>query len=395
MIDAIAATGDTGCVNCWSGIPFHFGEAARLGGHRATPWRVDIARFASARRWWNLGRLTRGRGARGYQYSPSFLERAEAAIPAPHWAGRVLTFNQHFPRVRSVAERGGRLVHYIDATFASLATTGGMVDNLPARTREEASALERANFTGSEWVVAMARWTADSAVRDCGVPRTRVATILPGANLTLPPGYDFPAEPGRAGWNRPLVLGFVGKDWKRKGLPFLLGVRTELERLGVNAVVRSAGHCPPELARTRGLEYAGFIDKGREPARFGEFLASCDLGCLFSEREPLGISTLEFLHAGVPVTGFMVEGIADTVPPDAGFRFEPGTSAEIVAATLRDAFRDEDRVGRIRAAARAWSPLVTWDRCVAEWRELLTAGRVHRPVQPWLGLPPKTGGLDS
>src|SRR5450755_2635542 len=29
MIDAIAALGDTGDINCWSGIPWHFGQAAR------------------------------------------------------------------------------------------------------------------------------------------------------------------------------------------------------------------------------------------------------------------------------------------------------------------------------------------------------------------------------
>ena len=29
MIDAIAVTGDAGDINCWSGIPHHFAQAAR------------------------------------------------------------------------------------------------------------------------------------------------------------------------------------------------------------------------------------------------------------------------------------------------------------------------------------------------------------------------------
>jgi glycosyltransferase involved in cell wall biosynthesis len=386
MIDAVAAIGDAGDINCWSGIPYHFGEAARRQRAAAVPWRLEIGRFAAARRMWNLNQVLRGRGAGGYQYSEAFLERAEAAIPAAQWRGRVLSFNQHFPRSRSVAMREGRIVYYIDSTFFSFCLSGGFARKLPAQVRADAMALERENYGASEWVVTMARCAAESAMRDCGVPACKVATILPGANLRLPPDFSFSCVPGRPGRDRPLVLGFVGKDWRRKGLPFLLKVRAELERLDLRAVVRCAGYCPAELSREPGLEYVGFIDKAREPARFLEFLVGCDVGCLFSGHEPLGISTLEFLRAGVPVTGFMVEGVADTVPPDAGFRFAPTATPVEVALTLSAAFRARAEVARLRAAARAWSPLVTWERCVCEWRELLTTGAVRDPVRPWRGL---------
>jgi glycosyltransferase involved in cell wall biosynthesis len=386
MIDSIAAIGDAGDINCWSGIPYHFGQAARARGEPALPWRLDIGSFASARRCWNLGQVLCARGVGGYQYSQAFLDRAEAAIPANRWHGRVLTFNQHFPRGQSVATRGGQLIHYIDATFASFCVPGGLAANLPAQVRMSAQAIERENYAASEWIVTMARWATDSVIRDCGASPAKVATILPGANLDLPPDYAFPSTLGRVGRDRPLVLGFVGKDWKRKGLPFLLEVRMELERMGLPTLIRCAGHCPSELRRIQGLEYAGFIDKATEPKRFVEFLASCDVGCLFSDHEPLGISTLEFLRAGVPVGGFMVEGVADTVPPDAGFRFEPNATVEAVALALRTAFSDESATGKLRAAAQAWSPLVTWKRCVNEWTELLTTGSIQQPVQPWRGI---------
>ncbi|MGA3007328.1 MAG: glycosyltransferase family 4 protein [Opitutaceae bacterium] len=386
IIDAIAATGDAGDIHCWSGIPYYFGQAARAGGEPAVPWRLPIAQFGAARRWWNLRRALGGRGVGGYQYSPAFLDRAEAAIPADQWHGRVVTFNQHFPRGRSVSARGGRLAYYLDATFVSLCTPAGPAEKLPEQVRADAIGLERDNYAASERVVTMARWAAESAIRDCGVAPVKVATILPGANLELPADYAFPSPPGRPGRDRPLILGFLGKDWKRKGLPFLLDVRAELERMGRSALIRCAGHCPPELRQIPGLEYAGFIDKAVEPGRFVEFLAGCDVGCLFSLREPLGISTLEFLRAGVPVAGFTVEGVADTLPPDAGFRFEPETTAEAVALALRVAFDDESAAGRMRAAAQVWSPQVTWKRCVDEWRQLLAAGSIKDPVQPWRGL---------
>jgi glycosyltransferase involved in cell wall biosynthesis len=185
---------------------------------------------------------------------------------------------------------------------------------------------------------------------------------------------------------RPMVLGFIGKDWRRKGLPFLLQVREELQRAGVPTVVRAAGHCPAQLARKEGIEFAGFIDKAREARRFLDFLKGCDFGCLFSEREPLGISTLEFLRAGVPVVGFTVEGVADTLPPDAGLRFAPGESPDSVANVIRMLWLHKDRMQEMREAARRWSPLVTWKRCIDEWAELLRTGAVTRPVRPWNGL---------
>jgi glycosyltransferase involved in cell wall biosynthesis len=386
MIDAIAAIGDAADIRCWSGIPFYFGRAARARGEAALPWRLPMDSFRKDSFLWNLGRVLAGQRFGGYQYSEAFLDWAERTVPATAWQGRIFSFSQHFPRSRSAASRGGRTVRYIDSTFASFCQPGGLEAHLPARVRGSALESERENYAGSERVVTMARWAAESAIRDCGVPPAKVDVILPGANVELPSDYSFPVEKGRPGLDRPLVLGFVGKDWKRKGLRFLLQVRAMLERMGLHAVVRCAGRCPAELDDEGGLEYAGFIDKRRDVGRFLEFVAGCDLGCLFSEHEPLGISTLEFLRAGVPVAGFTVEGVADTVPPDAGFRFEPGTGAEAVASALRAVFLDDAAVESMRAAARKWSPLVTWERCVDEWRQLLATGAVADPVQPWRGL---------
>ena len=66
--------------------------------------------------------------------------------------------------------------------------------------------MERENFRLADRVVTMARWAAESAVADCGVPADKVFTILPGANMELPAEWEPPARPGvevRLGW--PLI----------------------------------------------------------------------------------------------------------------------------------------------------------------------------------------------
>lgn len=384
MIDAIATVGDVADINCWSGTPWHFMQAAQAAGMKAAPWRLEMANFNHSRRVWNAHQWLLGRGLGGYQYSEAFLSRAEALIPDSAWVGTILSFNQHFPRSSSVYEKGGRLIHYIDATVASAVSEGGFASHLPERIKAEALALECKNFQESDWVVTMGRWAAESVINDCGVDPNKVRTILPGANLTLPGNFQFVDRKEVLGKDRPLVLGFIGKEWRRKGLPFLLEVRAILERMGVRAVVRCVGNYPSELAGTPGLEYLGFIDKAKSPIQFIEFLTSCDLGCLFSAREPLGISTLEFLRAGVPVAGFMTEGVADTVPPDAGFRFQANQSSEQVAVVLRESLSD-NMYAKIDAAKK-WSKHVTWERCVSEWNSLLNKKNFDVFVQPWKGL---------
>ena len=126
------------------------------------------------------------------------------------------------------------------------------------------------------------------------------------------------------------------------------------------SLIRCAGHLPASQRRQTGLEFVGFIDKAREPRRFVEFLSGCDVGCLFSEQEPLGISTLEFLRVGVPVRGLSLKASLTPCPRMRVCALCPGPRLlEVVAAALRAVFRDETEVTAVRAAARAWSPLMT------------------------------------
>src|SRR5581483_7235418 len=99
------------------------------------------------------------------------------------------------------------------------------------------------------------------------------------------------------------------------------------------------------------------------------------------DREALGISTLEFLRAGVPVAGYALEGPADTLPPDAGFRFAPGTPPAAVADRLDAYLRDEAEQTAFAAAARRHSGRVTWERCVREFQGLWDTGRLDDPVR--------------
>lgn len=387
---AVVAVGDAADPRCWSGIPYHFLQAAARAGFAAEPARLTLGWTTWPRRFRAAGRVLTGRRVGGYQYSGGFLAAAESRV-AELLTGEVVSFSQHFPRAATVRAAGGRISYYVDATFAAMTAGRGLDLRLPPDVAAAGRALECENYQLAERVVTMAEWTAESVVLDCGVPPGKVFTVLPGANLDAPAAWEPPGPPaGRAGVDREFILGFVGTDWERKGLPLVCDIRDRLAAAGWKARVRAAGRAPDALAGRPGVEFVGFIDKRDGTGRFLNFLAGCDVGCLFSAREALGISTLEFLRAGVPVAGYAHEGPAETLPPDAGFRFALGTSGGVVAARLAGYLADPGEQVRFAAAARGHSAGVTWDRCVREFRELWAAGRLAAPFRL---VPRKSSGV--
>ena len=116
----LAVIGDANDPGAWSGIPYHFLQAARARGviqrgldlqPRGPVWRLN-------RLLWNGFRLLGGDRAGGYQFSAAFLDR----LWTPHLAAiQGLEVVNHFqlcaPSVVSLAAEGRlSLVPYIDMT---------------------------------------------------------------------------------------------------------------------------------------------------------------------------------------------------------------------------------------------------------------------------------------
>ena len=367
----IAAVGDVLDINCWSNIPFYFYHAGNRAGIFTQPWSLEVNRFSTARKLWNLRQLALGRDAGGFQYSRSFLEQAEAQIPKDYFASTVITFNQLFPRAQRVVNAGGKIYYYIDSTLADLFREPAYKIHIPARMKRLALEQERENYYAADAVVSMGSWVHQSLRDDYQLPASRIHQILPGANIDLLPEYQpIPFLPG-AGKQRQLVLGFIGKDWKRKGLPVILEIQDELTRLGHRVNVKVIGNCPDELKTRRNLTYTGFIDKQTQSALFIDAISSCDLGCLFSSSEALGISTLEFLRVGVPVIGYNHQGLRDTLMEGASMRFDTAIQSSKIAKQISDLIGNEKRFREMKMHAIALRNTVTWNDTIMKWKTLL------------------------
>ncbi|MEA5474683.1 glycosyltransferase [Synechococcus sp. CCY9201] len=235
-----------------------------------------------------------------------------------------------------------RVDFYIDATSRQLFHDYGIGKRINSNYQQRVLEWERRAYESSGAVVCRSQWAADSVVIDYGIDPAKVHVVPGGANLDetqlagLPP-VDPPPPPSR---EQPLRLGFLGKEWQRKGGPFLLELADALQQRGIPTVIRAIGPNPARLPSHPSLQPLGFIHKQTHTARFVAELRSWHFGTLFSDAEAFGISNRECLRLGVPVLAHAVGGIPSTLP-DAGcgqlFAAHPSAAevADWIVARLR------------------------------------------------------------
>jgi glycosyltransferase involved in cell wall biosynthesis len=364
---SVAAVGSVSSKSTFSGTPYHFWATAKSMGYVVHPWEPDMSVVGFDRKLWNLGRLVRFQRPGGYQYSPQFEEKLIRQIPHSLLKTSVISFNQHFPSPDVVHQNGGKLSFYIDATFRQLLDRYGINDQVGASIRDATLKSEARRFEKADHIFTMQQWAKDSVVNDYGISSDKVNVVLPGANIMFDPAYKATMKDDEPFTKaKPLVLGFVGKDWKRKGLLTLVAVRDILATRGHHVVVRCAGFAPEDFDGRPGVEFSGFIDKHNNYSAFISFLESVDIGCLFSEAEFSSISVLEFISVGRPVSGYVVDGMGDLFMPELSIRHMPGDTLEKIADGFERYITDATFRSSLKKAALGKCEYVRWPRAVME-----------------------------
>jgi glycosyltransferase involved in cell wall biosynthesis len=272
---------------------------------------------------------------------------------------------------------------YIDTTLGELFANYGSFDHyadIEETTISEALDIEREGYAIAHKIVVMSKRSADYLVRHYNVPRDKICMLPPGANIPerlLVSLDNRPERCPRADWRR-LVIGFIGLDPERKGLPTIADGVELVRRAGYDVRLHVIGKCPPEISRRDGVTHYGLIDKSVHMERFLEIVRNVDLGCMLSRAESAGIALLEFLRLGIPIIATDVGGIPDIVNLGAGQLVSPEIRASDLAEHFARLLDEPERLAELHE--RAWSR-----RQNASWR------RVVRELKGILNQPPHRG----
>jgi glycosyltransferase involved in cell wall biosynthesis len=166
----------------------------------------------------------------------------------------------------------------------------GLVD---ARRVESQLAWERRLYHRLDGIFVMSRWLANSFVQDFGVPESKIHVVGAGLNFAT-----LPAVPVRD-FARPVFL-FVGREFERKGGPYLLQAFARVRRSLPNARLVIVG--PPAREPADGVEWAGLLRKDDpvQARRLQELFDAATINVLPSVFEPFGISLVEGMAYGLP-----------------------------------------------------------------------------------------------
>ena len=231
-----------------------------------------------------------------------------------------------------------------DATFPLLKDMYHSHSKLHPKSIKEALHLERKAFERAKKLLLPLQWLADSAMKEYGIPASKIEVIPYGSNL----GLDVSeSEINTLIENRisnpKLTLLFVGVRWEEKGGPFAVEVIDELQNIGINSELIIAG-CNPEISADKTyIKKVGFFDKSKKEKKdaFIDLYKKAHFFIMPTKAECVGMSFIESGSVGLPAIGTEVGGVPEAIiDSKTGLIIKQKQTAKDVAKWIISKFSD-------------------------------------------------------
>ncbi len=242
-----------------------------------------------------------------------------------------------------------------DATFVLLNDVYGSHSNLHPLSVKEAMHLEKKAFEKAAKLILPLQWLADSAMKDYGVPSSKIEVIPYGANLdTAISTDDVEQIIDRRRQSTKIKLLFIGIRWEEKGGPFAVEVLRSLLEKGVDAELHVVG-CDPEIPnRPDGIKTIGFVDKETEMGRMqlDELYKEATFFIMPTKAECVGMSFIEAASYALPAIGSETGGVPEAVSDnETGLICRSAHTPEEVANWIIAARNDEQKYSKLSQQA--------------------------------------------
>lgn len=222
------------------------------------------------------------------------------------------------------ASRSQPYLLHLDHTYAlskNAPTVVGLRSVTPASPAWEE--MEHQTYHDADGIFTMSECVKASLIHDYGVNADRITVVGGGPNFPhLPPQCPVIQS-------KPTIL-FVGKDFTRKGGPFLLEafrrVRTEIPQAELLVVGPRALDAEPGVVHFGTLSHDQMVDVYHRAQVF----------VMPSFHEPFGIAFIEAMAFGLPCVGTRIEAIPEIIDDGrTGYLVPPGDVDQLTQALLK------------------------------------------------------------
>ena len=369
----LICNGDANSYITHGGLPYNFFKTAKQYGLIDTAIRLDYQKLKYWKSIWNFIQLLKYGKPRGFQWSEvyanklirqiKYLEDEEISILSIY----PLLPNYPWPKKWDVN-------FYIDATLLQILDEYRLSNLISNSYKNKIINREKINYIRANRIICRSNWAIKSLIKDYKIDKSKISFVPGGANLDLTKIdrrklLSFPPRPSA---NNPIILGFIGIDWERKGGDFLIKLADTFNENNIPFEIRVIGPKQNTVPNHPCLKYVGFIDKFLNLDLFIKELKSWHFGTLFSKAEAFGISNRECLILGVPVICHDIGGISSTLPnSNFGKMFDANPSSLIVYRWLMDIFNPYDKYISLRKKLLKQYKIFTWDRTITNLKKVL------------------------
>ena len=369
----LICNGDANSYITHGGLPYNLFKTSKKYGLIDNAISLDYQKLRYWKLIWNLIQLLKYGKPKGFQWSEFYTKRLTKQIK--YLEDQEISLLSIYPLLPSFPwPEKWDVDFYIDATISQIIDEYKVSNHISNSYKREIIEREKLNYSRANGIICRSNWAIKSLIRDYQIDKSKIYLVPGGANLDIKEIdrnklLSFPPKPSI---KNPIIVGFIGLDWDRKGGNFLIKLADTFNENNIPFEIRVVGPKKETLPNHPCLKYVGFIDKFINLDLFIKELKSWHFGTLFSKAEAFGISNRECLILGVPVICHDIGGISSTLPKsNFGKMFDANPSPWVVYNWLLDIFNPYEKYINLRKKLLKQYQIFAWDRTITNLIKVL------------------------
>ena len=362
----LICNGDANSHTTHGGLPYNLFKTAKKYGLIDNAISLDYRKLRFWKSLWNFVQFLKYRKPKGFQWSKVYSNKLIKQIK--YLEDQELSILSIYPLLPSYPwPEKWDVDFYIDATILQILDQYKLSNLISYSYKREIINREKLNYERANKIVCRSNWAIKSLIEDYSIEKSKISLVPGGANLDIneidrSKLLSLPPQPSIY---NPIVVGFIGLDWDRKGGDFLIKLADTFNENNIPFEIRVVGPKQNTLPKHQCLKYVGFIDKFLNLDLFIKELKSWHFGTLFSKAEAFGISNRECLILGVPVICHDIGGISSTLPKsNFGKMFDANPNPLVVYSWLMDIFNPYEKYISLRKQLLKQYESFAWDRTI-------------------------------